>query len=284
MRVKIGQENRAFNYVQMLSPLPEPGTVSVDFLALGSWYTLIDDGLGALTGRAVNHQLPDGQHLCHAACAARCAVEFDLCVGRENGIRQHVGLATFRPPEFSFDLAHQHRPGSLSVTWLSGGAMKTAVADILGSLSGDATGFVSHTTGLITIRPSAMLDAGGEFSLSYTWSPTVTETKPGLAARPRSCHLLDQVPVERFGGCGMVHDAYCVIDLGQQAGQRQRASRAVAPTPVRRRPRIWTPRQPTYRGTTSTPRIAGARRLLAAALLAGRLPCSRPPGCLPAIR
>lgn len=184
MRVKIGQENRSFSYVQILNPIPAPGTIEVSFLALGEWYSLLDDGAGVLTGQGtgtVNYltgsisvtlpSLPDS------------ASSLIFAWGEQTGYVNMSGTATFRPPEFSFDLTHKGiDPGSLVVTWLSGGVLKTATAAANGTLSGDATGFVAHTIGQLTIRPTAMLDAAGEFSISYTWSSVRTETKTGLIA------------------------------------------------------------------------------------------------------
>ncbi|MBN8527504.1 MAG: hypothetical protein J0M02_19395, partial [Planctomycetes bacterium] len=42
--------NRGYTYVKSLSPGPAPGSVSVDYLALGKWYRLADNGAGGLTG------------------------------------------------------------------------------------------------------------------------------------------------------------------------------------------------------------------------------------------
>ena len=200
MRVKIGQESRAFSYVQILSPLPAPGTLEISFLALGEWYSLLDDGQGALTGQGsgtVNYLTGSVSVTLPVLPDVASSVIFTW--GEKLAFTNMSGLATFRPPEFSFDLTHKGiDPGSLTVTWLSGGVLKTAVAAADGTLSGHATGFVAHTTGMITIKPTAMLDAGGEFSLDYTWTPVVTETKLGLAASVGGMvtFATDEVPVE----------------------------------------------------------------------------------------
>ncbi len=200
LRVKIGQESRAFNYVQILTPPPAPGTLEVAFLALGEWYTLQDDGAGALTGQGagtVNYTTGSVSVTLPVMPDVASSVVFTW--GEKLGFVSMAGNVTFRAPEFSFDLAHKGiDPGSLVVTWLSGGNLKTATAAANGTLSGDATGYVAHTTGMLTLRPTAMLDAGGEFNLSYTWSTVVTETKTGLSASGGGLvtFALDQVPVQ----------------------------------------------------------------------------------------
>ena len=200
MRVRIGQENRAFSYVQILSPLPEPGTVEIAYLALGSWYVLRDDGLGGLTGQGTGVVNYANGNVSVTLTEMPDASSSLLYVwGERVGYSNYAGLASYRAPEFTFDLAHKGVDlGSLTVTWLSGGVVKTAVAGANGQLTGHATGFLSHTEGLLTIRPTAMIDADGEFSLDYTWSPTVMETKTGLSVGGGGLvtFTTDSVPVE----------------------------------------------------------------------------------------
>ncbi len=183
MRVKIGQESRAFSYVQILSPLPAPGSVEVSFLALGDWYTLLDDGAGSLVGQGtgtVNYLTGTVSVTLPALPDSSSSLIFAW--GETRGYTDMSGLSTFRQPEFNFDLKNKGiDPGTLVVTWLSGAVLKTATAAVDGTLSGDATGFVAHTIGQLNLKPTAMLDAGGEFSIAYSWSTTITETKTGLA-------------------------------------------------------------------------------------------------------
>jgi len=50
LRIRVGQENGGFSWVQMLKPLPAPGTVVISFMALGHWYTVQDECTGNFTG------------------------------------------------------------------------------------------------------------------------------------------------------------------------------------------------------------------------------------------
>jgi len=48
--VLITAGNRQVTYTFQLAPPPSPGTLRVDFMYLGKWYSLTDDGTGALSG------------------------------------------------------------------------------------------------------------------------------------------------------------------------------------------------------------------------------------------
>jgi len=200
MRVRIGQENRSFSYVQILNPLPAPGSIEVSFMALGEWYSLLDDGLGSFTGQGtgtVNYLT--GSISITLPSYPDSSTSLIYAWGETRGYTNMSGLATFRQPEFSLELDNEGiDPGSLVVTWLSGGVLKTATADLKGYLSGHATGFVSHTLGRLNIIPSAMPDAGGEFSITYTWNTVKYETKELLSISTGGfvTFQTDEVPVE----------------------------------------------------------------------------------------
>jgi hypothetical protein len=184
MRVAINQDTRGFNFVQILSPLPTPGTVEVAFAALGKWYSLLDDGAGALTGQGtgtVNYL--NGTVSVTLPVLPDVASSLIYSWGEKLGYDNHSGQATYRAPEFSFDLTQKGiDPGSFTVTWLSASVLRTATANAAGVISGDATGYIAYTYGKVTLRPNHMLDAGGQFNLDYTWSPVEFETKAGVTA------------------------------------------------------------------------------------------------------
>lgn len=181
-RVRIGQENRGYNYVTIVSPLPAPGSVRVTFRALGNNYSLSDDGLGNLTGSGsgtVNYLTGSISVTLEALPDDRSAVMFYW--GPKTAYTDRSGATGYRMPEFVFDLAHTGvTPGSVSITWTSGGVGKTATANSAGVISGDATGNVVHMTGLVHLRPTAMIDPGGQFQIDYTWATVVEEAKTGL--------------------------------------------------------------------------------------------------------
>lgn len=178
MRIKIGQENRGFAFTQILAPFPAPGTVAISFRALGSWYTVLDDGNGALTGSGagtVNYT--NGSIAVTFPSLPDVGSSVIFSWGEKTAFTNRSGQAGFRAPEFAFTVDSDGGivPGSVEVTWLSGGVTKTATANTIGELSGDAVGTVSHANGFIFLQPTAMIDAGGTFNVSYDKVNTRTE-------------------------------------------------------------------------------------------------------------
>jgi hypothetical protein len=181
-RIKIGQENRSFNYVTILSPLPAPGSVRIEFRALDQSYSLTDNGSGQLEGNGsgtINYTTGSVAVTLAAMPDDRSAVVFYW--GQNTAYTNRAGHAELRAPEFSFGLDHDGVvPGSVEITWESGGVTKTATANAAGLISGDATGDVNHVAGLVHIKPTAMPDPGSEFSVDYEWRTMVEEQVTGL--------------------------------------------------------------------------------------------------------
>lgn len=184
MRIKIGQENRGFSYVQILKPFPTPNSVVISYRALGNWYTVMDDGSGTLTGSGagtVNYA--NGSIALTLPSLPDVGSSIIFSWGEASAFVNRSAQTNFRAPEFAFQLEHDNgiAPGTLEITWLSAGVLKTAVANATGQLSGDATGEVQHASGVVRLVPSAMLDAGGTFTVNYERVTTVTESFPSVA-------------------------------------------------------------------------------------------------------
>jgi hypothetical protein len=199
-RVKIGQENRSFNYVSILSPLPAPGSVFVHFRAQGSNYVVTDDGEGALTGSGsgtINYTTGSIQVTLGAMPDDRSAVI--IYFGPNTAYTNRQGqLADFRKPSYTFDLDHDNIvPSSLAIEWTSAGDVVNASDNGTGKLTGDATGSIVYQTGILTIVPNSMIDAGGEFSITYNYKTMEEQSFTGLS--PDSTGTinieLDAVPV-----------------------------------------------------------------------------------------
>ena len=183
LRIKIGQENRSYNYVAILKPLPAAGSVKLTYRALGRTYTLTDDGQGNLSGAGsgrVNYATGAINATLSALPDDRSAVI--LYWGQKVAYTNRSADLRFRLPEVSFCTAHKNLvPGSLTITWLSGGVLKTATGNSQGQISGHGEGSVNHATGDVFLRPLAMIDAGGQFSLTYQWADLVEESKTGIS-------------------------------------------------------------------------------------------------------
>lgn len=185
MRVRVGQENRGYSWTQMLRPLPAPGTVVISFMALGRWYTLMDDGAGAFTGSGsgtVNYTTGSIGFTLQALPDAGSSIIMQWGEHTAYTNRSSQG-AQVRAPEYLLPLPHTSgiMQGSVTVTWTSGGVLRTATDDGNGKLTGAASGEVNYHEGVLLLRPNFMIDAGGQFSVDYQRSTTTTEDFTGVS-------------------------------------------------------------------------------------------------------
>jgi hypothetical protein len=182
-RIKIGQENRGFNFVDILRPFPAPNSVVVSFRALGSWYTMQDDGAGNLTGTGVGTvNYDNGSIAVTFPSLPDVGSSIIYSWGEKSAYTNRSAAIGFRMPEVSWTVPHAPLdPGSVVVTWESGGVLKTATDNGTGGFTGDATGSITYNSGFISLKPLAMIDAGGEFNTEYAYTSALTESFAGLS-------------------------------------------------------------------------------------------------------
>ena len=171
-RLKIDEVNVGTVYVFQCTPLPEPGTLFIDYWALGTRYTITDDGEGKLVGQgggAVSYMtgsinvtlkaVPDiGSSIC-LAHAARVAYTDRSSQG-----------AAVRPPEYCWLIEAEAPdtrviPGSLSIGYTSGGTVRTVTDNGTGQLAGAATGVIDYFSRTVLLRPTFMPDPGAQFQV-----------------------------------------------------------------------------------------------------------------------
>ena len=171
-RLKIDEVNVGTVYVFQCTPLPEPGTLFIDYWALGTRYTITDDGEGKLVGQgggAVSYMtgsinvtlkaVPDiGSSIC-LAHAARVAYTDRSSQG-----------AAVRPPEYCWLIEAEAPdtrviPGSLSLGYTSGGTVRTVTDNGTGQLAGAATGVIDYFSRTVLLRPTFMPDPGAQFQV-----------------------------------------------------------------------------------------------------------------------
>lgn len=242
--IKVGQENRSYSWVNILKPRPAPNAVVVSFMALGQWYTLADDGAGALTGSGtgtINYTTGSISVTLPALPDVGTSIIFSW--GENVGYTSHAGEATFRNPEFSFVLDHQGiKPGSVTVTWLSAGVTKTVTDNSAGAFSNaSATGEVNYAAGKVHIRPLAMIDSGGQFQIAYQYATTVTRNLTGLTPDAGGFVTipLDDVPAQ-----GSVHLQWITV-RNVSASSGATAGEMAAGTNVKNQVTVYPPPAPT---------------------------------------
>lgn len=181
-RIKIGQENRGFNFVDILRPFPAKNSLVVSFRALGSWYTLQDDGAGNLTGTGVGTvNYDNGSIAVTFPSLPDVGSSIIYSWGEKSAYQNRSAAIGFRMPEVSWKVPQAPlEPGSVVVTWESGGVLKTATDNGTGGFTGDGTGSITYSSGFISLKPLAMIDPGGEFNTEFAYTSAITENFPSL--------------------------------------------------------------------------------------------------------
>lgn len=172
--------NRGYTYVKTLSPAPGPGSVELSYMAQGKWYSLLDDGNGNLVGEAgtgtgsINYAT--GAVVVTLGALPDVDTSLLFAWGSPASVEPQVGTAVFSLPSIKFTVSGGAlTPGSLSVSYLSGGVAKTVTDDGAGNLTGVGSGYVDYANGLVVIRPTLLPDAGSALAVNYTQGLTVGE-------------------------------------------------------------------------------------------------------------
>ncbi|AUN95402.1 hypothetical protein [Pseudazoarcus pumilus] len=165
-------------YPITLNPLPAPGTVVVDFRALGRWYRMRDDGAGVLVANDPSEGTGSVDYAtgaCIVTLGALPDVGSAVLVSwgspvhyqRRNGANA-VAATTF---DLAYTLAQRPvRRGTLEVSWVVGNATRTATDDGNGNISGTGmTGTVAYHTGVVRLKFSTPPDRASILSNDYTW-------------------------------------------------------------------------------------------------------------------
>lgn len=177
-RIKVGQENRGFSWVNILKPFPAPNTVVVSYMAQGVWYTLTDDGAGQLTGAGVGTvNYANGSIAVTTQALPDVGSAIIYSWGEKSAFVNRQGQAGFRAPEYALKLDHAGiKKSTLVIKWTSGAVLRTATDNGTGLLTGDATGEFNYASGDLFLRPKYMPDAGAQFAIDYEWATLTTKS------------------------------------------------------------------------------------------------------------
>ncbi|MFZ2452577.1 MAG: hypothetical protein WAW36_18880 [Methylovulum miyakonense] len=211
--VNVSINNRAFNWVMTLRPIPTPGTLTVDYRALNKWYRLYDDGNGRLAGRGLNIgtatvNYATGSVLMTLAALpdADTLIIFSWAIPVDYTRQTYAGAAPV--PQLQATLANTPVvPGTLAITWTYNGVGKSASAGVDGVVSGDASGKFVAATGELAIKPTVLPASGTVFTCVYDQSLAINDvfTLTGDGAGMVTMTLA-QTPIKP----GSVHIAYHV--------------------------------------------------------------------------
>lgn len=155
-------------YSVPLLPLPAPGTLIVDYRALGKWYRLRDDGTGELTGGDTAYGAGTVDYVTGGATITLGALpDVGSSVLLSWGSPVHYEVLTETPVAgFETTLALTPvKPGTVVLTWDESGTSKTATDNGTGGFTGTATGTIAYQTGLLKIVMSKPIV--GDVDIAY---------------------------------------------------------------------------------------------------------------------
>ena len=220
--------------------LPKPGSFVVSYMALGRWYEITDNGDGTMGGGGqpgtgtIDYQngttsvtlaaLPDVDTVILANWLADIPDEALTITTGSGGIDQ---------PGLEIALTSNVNPGSVSISYIAGGTTYTATDSVTqGQISGDGTGSISYSDGVILFKPTIMPDDASVIDInyedaaeSYSQEVTLTDSQQTQNAGVISFTLAD-VPVKP----GSVTVSYI---LGRPYLQDNRRKTATIPATLR---------------------------------------------------
>lgn len=176
--IDISLSTRGTVYSETLGPLPAPGSVVVDFRALGRWYRFRDNGLGLL----VANNLSEGTGTINYATGALLITlgalpDIDSAVIISWGSPAHYTIRAGATTDAATTLKMQYTlakspvvPGSVTISYPVNGSNRNVTDDSSGGLSGTGvSGTINYATGDIVLNFSTPPDHSSSLSNAYTW-------------------------------------------------------------------------------------------------------------------
>lgn len=194
--------NRGSVYVETLRPLPAPGTLVVDYMALGKWYRLADNGAGALLGSETAFGAGSITYATGAMVVTLGALpDVDSAImlswGTAVDTRARIAGASPIKQRATLNKTNVAR-NSVSVVFKKNNLTKTLVDNGAGILAGDGeTGEIRYSSGEVSIN--GWRDPGAPLVIDYSWGDPSTMAAAGLArAQDRTVSVSLPAPVQPF--------------------------------------------------------------------------------------
>lgn len=178
--IRVTAESRSLSYAYTLARPPLPRTTAISYLAQGRWYVLRDNGAGVLAGGDSSQGIGTVNYTTGSISVTLGALPD---VGGSIVTQSYSDLATVGASNNSLLLSSKayiafnssgvqgENPGGsaiprkrLVVNWTLGGVTKYVIdATGVGLLTGDGTGTVDYSSGVIRISPNALPPPGTVF-------------------------------------------------------------------------------------------------------------------------
>lgn len=252
-RFKIDEVNVGLTYVFQCRPMPEPGTLFIDYWSLGQRYTITDDGAGKLEGQgggAVSYATGS------VSVTLKAVPDIGSAISLAHGERvaytdRSAQGAAVRAPEYAWIIegdtaADSVVPGSLSISYTSGGTVRTVTDNGAGQLTGAATGVVDYASRSVLLRPTHMPDAGAQFAVDCQVEALVTEilAAPATDAAGFAALTLAQQPAAGTLEISWITARETSNTSGAQLNTTSAAKNNEITSSIRYRSEFYTPRPP----------------------------------------
>lgn len=175
--IPVTPESRSQSYVGTVNPVPQPGTLTISYMAQGRWYVLSDAGNGSLKGLDASYGAGTFNRNTGAFVVTLGALPD---VGSSLVLTWNVPTQETQQPSTTLKAAQSLalnppagtsvQPGSLTVSWEYGGT-KTATAATSGALSGAATGNLSVAQNRVDFAPNVLPSVGTQLTVTYVAGP-----------------------------------------------------------------------------------------------------------------
>ncbi len=176
--LQVTAENRRLNWVETLTTIPAPGTLSVSFRAQGNWYELRDNGTGGLAGSDPSIGAGSISYVTGAASVSLGAlpdvgsqVMFAWASPTHYAQRTGAGADAANTADLRYTLQSAPVvPGTVSISYPVGGATRTVTdPDSNGVLAGTGVaGTINYATGDVVLRFTTPPDVGTSVTNAYT--------------------------------------------------------------------------------------------------------------------
>jgi hypothetical protein len=179
--IAVPNEGRGYLYTITLDPSPQPGSVSVAYMAQGKWYELRENGDGRLRGSdaafgAGAVDFTTGTVTLTTGALPDANTEVLFAWGTAANFLNRAS-ASVSAPAIAHTCAHAGVvPGSVQLTWTEGTQNRAANDDGQGRIIGDATGTIRYAQGELRWTPALLPAGGAEFALSYQHGPPLEES------------------------------------------------------------------------------------------------------------
>lgn len=168
--IYVTAENRGYNWLRTILPLPALASLQVSYVAQGKVYTLRDNGAGQLRGAdsaygsgTINYET--GAMVLTTGALPDANTAILLTWGNKVSVYERADLP-IKKAYIEFNSGTDYVPGTLTVNWLLNGVAKTATDDGAGNFSGDATGTINYADGIAKMMPTVLPNGGTTLNLS----------------------------------------------------------------------------------------------------------------------